>query len=93
MQATFAERAAEEWTELIREAGVPCGPVNSLSEVFSDPHTLSSGMLREVEHPAAGIVRMLASPLLVDGERPGIRRPPPSLGEHTGELDEGGWLP
>jgi hypothetical protein len=34
---------------------------------------------------------MLASPVLVDGERPPIRRPPPSLGQHTDELEEGGW--
>lgn len=93
LRITFAKRTADEWTAKIRQAGVPCGSVNSLSEALSDPHTLSSGMLREVDHPAASAVRMLASPLLVDGERPGIRHPPPRLGEHTGELEHGGWLP
>ena len=63
-------------------------PVNELAELFSDRHVLGSGILQEVEHPAAGTLRMLASPLLVDGERPPIRRPPPALGEHTGEA---GW--
>lgn len=93
LQQTFARRTADDWTTEIRAAGVPCGPVNSLSEVFSDPHILSSGILREVAHPAAGALKMLASPLLLDGERPGVRRPPPLLGEHNDELRDGGWPP
>ena len=87
LQREFSDRAADEWVEKIREAGVPCGPVNALAEVFSDEHVLSSGILREVDHPAAGVLEMLASPVLIDGERPPIRRPPPTLGQHTEE----GW--
>lgn len=92
LQSTFSRRSAGEWTEELRASGVPCGPVNDLADVFSDPHVLGSGMLREVEHPAAGALGMLASPLLLDGHRPGIRRPPPTLGENTGEIRESGWL-
>lgn len=88
LQRTFTKRSASDWISTIREAGVPCGPVNTLAEVFEDRHVLESGMLREVDHPAAGTLRMLTSPLLVDGERPGVRRPPPRLGEHT---EEAGW--
>jgi crotonobetainyl-CoA:carnitine CoA-transferase CaiB-like acyl-CoA transferase len=44
--------------------------------------------LQDVEHPAAGMLKMLASPLLVDGERLQIRRPPPTLGQHTDEVEE-----
>jgi crotonobetainyl-CoA:carnitine CoA-transferase CaiB-like acyl-CoA transferase len=54
--------------------------------VFSDEHVLSSGILQEVEHPVAKTLRMLASPVLVDGERLPIRRPPPSLGQHDEDL-------
>lgn len=92
LESTFSGRTADEWTAEIRSAGVPCGPVNGLAEVFSDPHVLGSGILRDVEHPAAGALRMLASPLLLDGYRPEIRRPPPTLGEHTREIGENGWL-
>ncbi|QYJ15391.1 Acetyl-CoA:oxalate CoA-transferase [Rubrobacter xylanophilus DSM 9941] len=88
LQKTFSCRKAEEWVRRIREVGVPCGPVNSLAGVFSDPHVLGCGILQEVDHPAAGTLGMLASPLLVDGERPPIRRPPPTLGEHT---EGAGW--
>jgi glutaryl-CoA transferase len=88
LQQEFSNRAADDWVERIREAGVPVGPVNALADVFSDEHVLSSGILGELNHPAAGVLQMLASPVLIDGERPPIRRPPPTLGQHTEE----GWV-
>ncbi len=91
LQAQFGKRPAAEWIERIQAEGVPCGPVNSLADVFTDPHLLGSGMLQEVLHPAAGLIRMLASPLLIAGERPPIRRPPPRHGEHSGEFASGEW--
>ena len=87
LQEEFSKKSADEWVEEIREAGVPVGPVNPLADVFSDEHVLGSGMLQDVEHPAAGMLKMLASPILVDGERLQIRHPPPTLGQHTEE----GW--
>ena len=87
LEEEFRKKTADEWVEEIREAGVPCGPVNPLADVFSDDHVLGSGMLRDVKHPAAGTLEMLASPILVDGKRLPIRRPPPTLGQHTEE----GW--
>ncbi len=91
LQEKFSRRTADEWTEEIRNAGVPCGPVNTLADVFSDGHVLGSGILRDVEHPAAGMLKMLASPILVNGERLTIRRPPPTLGQHTEEMKDGEW--
>jgi glutaryl-CoA transferase len=87
LEEEFGKKTADEWVEEIREAGVPCGPVNPLADVFSDDQVLGSGMLRDVKHPAAGTLEMLASPILVDGDRLPIRRPPPILGQHTEE----GW--
>lgn len=91
LQREFHKKTADEWTEKIREAGIPCGPVNTLADVFEDEHVLGSGILREVEHPAAGTVKMLGPPVLVDGERLPIHHPPPTLGEHTNEVEGGGW--
>ena len=91
LQEEFSKGTADEWVEKIRQSGVPCGPVNTLADVFSDEHVLGSGMLQDVEHPAAGALKMLASPILVDGERLPIRRPPPTLGQHTDEAR--GWAP
>ena len=86
LQRELLGRTADEWIEKIRSAGVPCGPVNTLAEALSDEHLSSTDMLQEVEHPVAGTLEILASPVLVDGERPPIRRPPPTLGQHTEEL-------
>ena len=87
LQGEFSRLPADEWVERIRAAGVPAGPVNTLADVFSDEHVASSGILQTVEHPTAGVLKMLASPVLVDGERPPVRRPPPTLGQHAQE----GW--
>jgi crotonobetainyl-CoA:carnitine CoA-transferase CaiB-like acyl-CoA transferase len=89
LQEEFSKMTADEWVEEVRGAGVPIGPVNTLADVFSDGHVLSSNVLQDVEHPAAGILKMLASPILVDGKRLPIRRPPPTLGQHT--VEGGEW--
>ena len=88
LQQEFCKRTADEWAEEIRAAGVPCGPVNTLANVFTDEHVLASGMLQDLDHPSAGPLKMLASPVLIDGERMPIRRPPPTLDQHTEEAHD-----
>jgi crotonobetainyl-CoA:carnitine CoA-transferase CaiB-like acyl-CoA transferase len=56
--------------------------------VFTDEHVLASGILRDLDHPSAGPLKMLASPILIDGDRMPIRRPPPTLGQHTDEAQD-----
>jgi crotonobetainyl-CoA:carnitine CoA-transferase CaiB-like acyl-CoA transferase len=87
LQEQFGKRTADEWAEEIRAAGVPSGPVNTLADVFADEHVLGSGMLQDLDHPSAGPLEMVASPVIVDGERLPIRHAPPTLGQHTEE----GW--
>jgi crotonobetainyl-CoA:carnitine CoA-transferase CaiB-like acyl-CoA transferase len=87
LQQEFGKRTAEEWAEEIRATGVPSGPVNTLADVFADQHVLGSGMLRDLEHPSAEHLKMVASPVIIDGKRPPVRHPPPTLGQHTEE----GW--
>ncbi len=88
LQEEFRKRPADDWVEEIRAAGVPSGAVNTLADVFADDHVLGSGILQDVDHPSAGPLKMLASPLLVDGDRLPIRHPPPSLGQHTDETHD-----
>jgi len=88
LQEEFGKRTADEWAEEIRAAGVPSGPVNTLADVFADEHVLGSGILQNLNHPSAGSLKMLASPILIDGERLPIRRPPPILGQHTDDLND-----
>ena len=91
LQRELSEQTAEEWVEKIRGVGIPCGPVNTLAEALADEHLASTDMLQEIEHPLAGVLQMLASPVLLDGERPPIRRPPPTLGQHNDEVDHNEW--
>ncbi len=88
LQREFGERPADEWADELRASGVPSGPVNTLADVLADEHLLGSGMLQDLYHPSAGPLKMLASPILIDGERLPIRRPPPTLGQHTDETND-----
>ena len=85
LQEEIGKRSADQWTEEIRAAGVPSGPVNTLADVFADDHVRGSGILQDIVHASAGPLKMLASPILIDTERLPIRRPPPTLGQHTDE--------
>jgi crotonobetainyl-CoA:carnitine CoA-transferase CaiB-like acyl-CoA transferase len=71
------------WIERLTAAGVPCGSVRDLHEVFSDPQVKARAMVAELEHATAGLLKLLGTPLKFS-ETPGsIRTPPPLLGEHT----------
>ena len=72
----FASRPALEWLNLLRAAGVPCGPVNSVSAALADEHTVARGMIVETEHPRFGTVRQVRSPVRVGVEEPEYRRAP-----------------
>jgi len=76
-------RPAEEWLSKLKEAGVPCGGVRDLDELFSDPQIIERAMVVALDHPAAGLIRQLGVPIKL-GDTPGaVRTPPPLLGEHT----------
>ncbi|WP_088147937.1 CaiB/BaiF CoA transferase family protein [Achromobacter denitrificans] len=86
----LAERMAtgerDHWLAALEGVGVPAGPINTLDQVYEDPHVLARGMKRELPHPAAGKVPMAASPLKFSSSPVEYRRPPPMLGEHTGQV-------
>ena len=83
--ALKAERTAA-WIGKLRAVGVPCGPINSVAEALSDPHTLAREMVRTVNHPAAGELKLVGIPFRMNGTPAAVRRPPPLLGEHTDEV-------
>ena len=67
-------------------AGVPAGPIHDYDQVLKDPHTQARRMIEDVEHPAAGTVHTLGFPVKMRDTPLRVRRPPPLLGEHNGEL-------
>lgn len=74
------------WISVFKEAGIPCGPVNTVSEALSDPLALAREVVTEIEHPTIGMMRTLGLPIRLDGSSGEIRRHPPLLGEHTEEI-------
>ena len=79
-------RPAREWLAALEPAGVPCGPINDLSQVFSDPQVLHRGMRVKAPHPAAGEVTMVANPIKFSRTPVEHNHAPPLLGEHTDEV-------
>jgi crotonobetainyl-CoA:carnitine CoA-transferase CaiB-like acyl-CoA transferase len=76
-------RAVAGWIPLLEAAGVPCGPVNDLRQVFADPQVRHRQMQITLPHTAAGAVPALASPLRLSATPVSYRRAAPLLGEHT----------
>ena len=84
-QALKCDQSAA-WIEKLRAAGVPCGPINSVAEALTDPHTLARDMVRTVKHPTVGDLKMVGIPFRFSGTPAMIRRAPPLLGQHTEEV-------
>jgi crotonobetainyl-CoA:carnitine CoA-transferase CaiB-like acyl-CoA transferase len=86
VEKALATRTVAEWVERLVAAGIAAGPIYEFDQVFEDAHVRHMGMVREVEQPGLGTVRMLGFPFAVGGARPRLRRPAPRLGEHTREV-------
>ncbi len=74
---------AAAWIEKLGAAGIPCGRINSVAQALSDPHAIAREMVRTVQHPTAGELKMLGIPFRFSDTPPSIRRAPPTLGQHT----------
>jgi formyl-CoA transferase len=82
----FRIRPIAEWVEVISKAGVPCGPINRVSDVVNDPQVLAREMVVDLPHPKVPDLRTPGSPLKLAESPPTYRRPPPLLGEHNQEV-------
>lgn len=86
LSETFMTRTTAHWLGVLDRAGVPCGPINDMSQVYADPQVIARDMVVEIDHPTAGAIRNVGIPVKFS-ETPGtVRRPPPRLGEHTHEV-------
>ena len=86
LEAIMKTRTKPDWLAALEAAKVPCGAINNLAEVFADPHVRERGMVQEWEHPLAGPLQLVASPLKLSGTPVRADRVPPLLGEHTDEI-------
>ncbi len=88
IEAITATRPAQDWIAMLEEVAVPCGPVNTLSEVFADPQTQAREMRITMTHEKApgGKVDLIGNPLKMSDTPVTYRHTPPLLGEHTDEV-------
>jgi len=79
-------RTSAEWLAALERAGVPCGPINDVAQVFADPQVRHRGLRIEMPHLQAGSVPQVASPLRLSASPVSYRHAPPLLGEHSEAL-------
>ena len=84
-QATVFKTTAQ-WVELLEQAGVPCGPINDLQQVFADPQVLARGLRLDLPNSLGSDTPQVASPLRLSATPVAYRSAPPLLGEHTDAL-------
>lgn len=76
----------DAWIDKLEAAGVPCGPINTLPEVFAHPQVKARGMQVELPHASGGIAKVVASPMKMSETPPLARTAPPTLGQHSDDI-------
>ncbi len=90
----FRHKPTGHWVKVITDAGVPCGPINRVSDVVNNPQVLARNMIAAMDHPNVPGLKTPNSPLKLTESPASIRRPPPLLGQHNDEvLAEQGYTP
>ena len=86
LAAILRRRPSAHWIELLNQAGVPCGPINTIDQVFADPQVRHLGLAQGVHSHERGDVELVGQPVIMSRTPSRIRTPPPLMGEHTDEL-------
>jgi formyl-CoA transferase len=82
----LAKDGAETWLARLTAVGIPCGRINSVAQALNAEHTAARDMVRTVKHPTAGQLKMLGIPFRFSATPAAVRRPPPTLGQHTEQV-------
>jgi crotonobetainyl-CoA:carnitine CoA-transferase CaiB-like acyl-CoA transferase len=86
IEAALATRGSAAWAEDLSRVGIPAGPINGVDAALAHPQVRAREMVLTTEHPTAGTLRMTGSPIKLSGYTTTVRRPPPTLGEHTDDV-------
>jgi crotonobetainyl-CoA:carnitine CoA-transferase CaiB-like acyl-CoA transferase len=86
LDPAIRERTTAEWLERLVPQGIWAAPINAYHETFADPAVQTADTVEEIQHPVAGLVKLLRFPLELSTGRADVRRPPPMPGEHTAEI-------
>jgi len=86
LEEVFRSRSVADWTATLAKAGVSCGPIYSMDQVFDDPQVKARGMVVEVPYAPAGVLKMTANPVRMSRTPLTHSVPPPLLGEHNDQV-------
>jgi len=86
IEERLKEKTCEQWMKLLVIAAVPCGPVNNMERLWSDPQMLHREMVAEVQHPTIGTLKLAGVPVKYSETPAEIRMAPPTVGQHTDEV-------
>lgn len=86
LEDLICTKDAEEWLEILTEAGIPCGPIYTMDRLFSDPQVVHRKMVQELDHPKAGPIKVTGVPIRLSDTPGEIKTAPPVLGQHTKEI-------
>ncbi|EAX48131.1 Formyl-CoA transferase [Thermosinus carboxydivorans Nor1] len=86
LDEVFSAKTVDEWLKELEEAGIPCGPINTIDRVINDPQVQARNMIVETDHPVAGKVKMAGVPIKMSATPGAVERPAPLLGQHTEEI-------
>jgi crotonobetainyl-CoA:carnitine CoA-transferase CaiB-like acyl-CoA transferase len=86
LQGIFAARTMRDWLESLERAGVPCGPINTVADVFADPQVQARGLKLDLPHPSIGLVPSVANPIKYSATPISYSSAPPMLGADTDEI-------
>lgn len=86
LQNAFLERTTAYWQQKCQGSNIPCGPIQNMEEVTNDPQLQARNMFINYEHPTAGEIKMIGSPLKLSRTPVAVRSHPPDAGEHNEEV-------
>lgn len=86
LNARFLQRSRDHWIDTLSGCGIPCGPINTVDQVFQDPHVLFREMVVKMKSPQAGEVPFIGSPVKMSHTPVAFKRYPPGQGEHTEDI-------
>ncbi|MBR0646835.1 CaiB/BaiF CoA transferase family protein [Plastoroseomonas hellenica] len=86
LSAVTRQRPVAEWVARLNAAGIACGPINAIDQVFADPQVQATGIAQRVAHPRLGEIGLLGSPLVLSRSEARIEAAAPEKGEHTDSL-------
>ena len=83
LRSATVQRTTADWIALLEKAGVPCGPINSIADVFADPQVRARGLQMAMPHAGGADVALVANPIRLSDTPVQYREAPPQLGQHT----------